>query len=105
MSDNKEIALTPMKRWTPEKLLEVKVYLETKAPSLFTREDHYLVVDYLAMRYLPEDDNRTEEEWQAARTKLHRKIDLNIDHPDRPKEPVIEDPDFADWLRNHLSKR
>jgi hypothetical protein len=96
---------TPMQRWSQDKLLQVKTYLETKDPATFTREDHYMTLEYLAMRYLPADDARTETQWQEKRAELRAKIDLNIDHPDRPKEPVKDDPDFAEWLKQLLSKK
>lgn len=95
----------PMERWTPERLLEARVYLESKDPSTLTREDHYLVADYLVMRYLPKEDRRTEAEWQRARTALREKIDFNIAHPERAQEPVKDDPDFAEWLKRKLRKK
>lgn len=94
-----------MSRWSQDRLLQTKVYLETKDPATFTREDQYLTAEYLFMRYLPEDDQRTEAQWQAVRSELHRKIDLNIDYPDGPKEPVKDDPEFAEWLKQTLSKK
>lgn len=94
---------TPIQHWLSSRLAEIKPYLETKDPATFTREDHYLTAKYSVMRYLPEDDQRTNAEWQEQRAALHRKIDINIDHPDKPKEPIKDSPDFAEWLKQHMA--
>jgi hypothetical protein len=98
-------APTPMKRWSSDRLLQVLVYLETKDPATLTREDHYMTAEYLMMRYLPKDDAMTEAQWQRKSAKLRAKIDFIIDHPDRPAEPIKDDPEFAEWLRNRFRKK
>lgn len=95
----------PMERWSIERLQEVKEYLEDKDPATLTREDHYLVVEYLVHRYLPDDSTITEAQWQAKRAELRAKIGWNLDNPDAPKEPIKEDPEFAKWLDDLLNKQ
>ncbi len=94
-----------VERWTPEKLAEVKTYLETKPPETFTREDHYLCVDFLFHRYYPKDEPITKAAWEKRRGELRAKIDWNIDHPEEAKaaaREVKEDPEFAEWLKKTL---
>jgi hypothetical protein len=92
---------TPMQRWSPEQLAQTKAYLEARRPKDITTDDHYLIVDYLVQRYLPQDDVRTEAQWQEAKTKLRAKVDANIEKakPRKPDEP-------GDWeLRNAAEAR
>ena len=56
-----------VERWTPEKLAEVKAYLETKPSEAFTREDH---------RYYPKDESITKAAWEKRRRELCVKSSL-----------------------------
>jgi hypothetical protein len=98
-----------MQRWSPDKLAELKHYLETKPPKTFTREDHYLMVEWLVQRYLPKDDQRSEAKYQAALAVLQGRVDKNLEllAIGEKLEPtqVEEDPDFAAWLKQHLSQK
>lgn len=91
-----------MERWSSERLSEVKSYLEGKHPKTWSRDDHYLSLEFVIQRYLPADEPRTQGEYDAAIRDLKAKIDWNIDHPDAPKEEVKEDPEFAAWLKETL---
>jgi Rad3-related DNA helicase len=99
----------PMHRWSKEKLFEVKAYLEGKDPTTFAREDHHLTIDYIAQRYLPDDYERSGEEYQASRAKRIAKIDENYDRAMRGEPPqeveIKEDPEFAEWLKATLSNK
>lgn len=68
-----------MIRWTPEELGIVRLYLETLPPDLWTLDDHMLLVDWLAQRYLPGDDMRSEAEWLATRAGLMGKVQANAE--------------------------
>lgn len=95
-----------VERWSPEKLAEVKAYLETKPSQTFTREDHYLCVDFLFHRYYPKDEPVLKSTWNKRRGELREKIDWNIDHLEEAANKfreVPEDPDFAEWLKKTLS--
>jgi hypothetical protein len=70
-----------MKRWDEEKLKRVKDYLEAKPPAAFTLRDWMLVVDYLAQRYLPQDDQRTERQWRRTRRVMKRRVLFATKHP------------------------
>jgi hypothetical protein len=67
-----------MERWTPGELKLVKLYLETLPPDEFTLDDHMMVVDYLAQRYLSPEDLRTEAEWLAVRSSLMGRVQANM---------------------------
>lgn len=67
-----------MERWTEGELKLVKLYLETLPPDEFTLDDHMMVVDYLAQRYLSPDDLRTEAEWLAVRSTLMGRVQANM---------------------------
>lgn len=82
----------PMHRWSAEQLARAKAYLETRRSEDFTTEDHYLIVDYLVQRYLPEDDVRTEAAWQATQAELRAKVDANIEKAKNRKPGEL-----ADW--------
>lgn len=96
----------PMHRWSPEKLATIKTYLETKSADLFTKDDHYLAVEWLAQRYLPADIDRTEADHRQSLESLYRKVDANISRVERgetePSAEIAPDPDFAAWMRNVL---
>lgn len=92
----------PLIRWSPARLNSVKAYLELKDPLLWTREDHYLSVEFVLQRYLPADEHLTQAEYEAALKGMTDKIDRNLDNPDFPREEIKDDPDFAAWLDQHL---
>jgi len=68
-----------MERWTQPELSLVKIYLEHLPAAEWTLDDHMLAVDYLAQRYLPADDMRTEAEWMATRSSLMGRVQANMD--------------------------
>lgn len=92
----------PLARWSTARLNNVKAYLESKDPLLWSREDHYLSVEFVLQRYLPADEHRTQAEYEAALKGMTDKIDRNLDNPDFPREEIKDDPDFAAWLDQHL---
>lgn len=69
-----------MERWTEAEKSLVKLYLEHLPPAEWTLDDHMLAVDYLAQRYLPADDMRTEAEWLATRASLMGRVQANMDN-------------------------
>lgn len=91
-----------MERWSSDRLADVKAYLEEKHPETWSREDHYLAVEFVIQRYLPIDEKRTQVQYDLAIRDMKTKIDWNIDNPDAPKEEVKEDPEFAAWLKEAL---
>lgn len=95
----------PMERWSSQKLADVKAYLDNSEPGAWTREDHYLVTEFVIQRYLPADEARTQGQYDAAMRDLKAKIDWNIDHPDAPKEEFKDDPEFAEQLKAILATR
>lgn len=68
-----------MERWTDGELALVKLYLETLPAAEYTLDDHMMVVDYLAQRYLPADELRTEAEWLAVRSSLMGRVQSNME--------------------------
>lgn len=68
-----------MERWTDSDLELVKLYLETLPPDEFTLDDHMMTVDYLAQRYLPPEELKSEAEWLATRSTLMGRVQANID--------------------------
>lgn len=71
-----------MERWNASELKIVKLYLETLPPGEFTLDDHMMMVDYLAQRYLPAQDLRTESEWLAVRSTLMGRVQANMANVD-----------------------
>lgn len=71
-----------MERWTGSELKLVKLYLETLPPGEFTLDDHMMTVDYLAQRYLPAEELKTEAEWMATRSTLMGRVQANMDKVD-----------------------
>lgn len=63
-----------MERWNDAERSLVKLYLEHLPPAEWTLDDHMLAVDYLAQRYFPADDMRTEAEWLATRASLMGRV-------------------------------
>ena len=75
-TDSPSAESSPMKRWSNEELAAQKASLEANDPTApITKEDAYRVTDHLVQRYLPADDERTEAQWQDARTRLHARVD------------------------------
>jgi hypothetical protein len=68
-----------MERWTKGELELVKLYLEALPPDQWTIDDHMMVVEYLAQRYLPADDLRTEAEWLSTKSALMGRVQANMD--------------------------
>ena len=67
------------RRWDSDELGIVKLYLETLPPAEFTLDDWMMVVDYLAQRYLPASDLRTEAEWLAVRSTFMGRVQANME--------------------------
>ena len=67
------------RRWDDDELGAVKLYLETLPPAEFTLDDWMMVVDYLAQRYLPASDLRTEAEWLAVRSTFMGRVQANME--------------------------
>lgn len=78
----------PMCRWSSEELAIVKARLEALPPQSWTKEDHYLALDFVVQRYLPADEVRTEAEWQATRARLQAKVDANLNRKETPEEAL-----------------
>lgn len=78
-----------MERWNAAELKIVKLYLETLPPGEFTLDDHMMMVDYLAQRYLPADDLRTEAEWLATRSTLMGRVQANMSDVDADQSDKI----------------
>jgi hypothetical protein len=68
-----------MQRWSASELSLVKLYLESLPPAEFTLDDWMMVVDYLAQRYLPASDMRTEAEWLAVRSTFMGRVQANME--------------------------
>lgn len=68
-----------MTRWTQSELDLVKLYLEALPPNTWTLEDNMLMVDFLAQRYLPADDLRTEAEWLASRSVVMGRVQASME--------------------------
>lgn len=67
-----------MERWNDSELKIVRLYLETLPPAEFALDDHMMMVDFLAQRYLPAEDLRTESEWLAVRSTLMGRVQANM---------------------------
>lgn len=67
-----------MERWNPSEIKIVRLYLETLPPDQFTLDDHMMVVDYLANRYLPAEELKSEAEWLAVRSTLMGRVQANM---------------------------
>lgn len=68
-----------MQRWTDEELGIVGLYLRSLPPEDWTLDDHMLVIDWIAQRYLPPDDMRTEAEWLAVRAAMMGRVQANME--------------------------
>ncbi len=91
-----------VERWSPERLAEVKGYLEGKPPETFSREDHHLCIDFLMHRYYPKDEPVDRVTWESQARELKAQVDWNLAHPEERVAEVPEDPDFADWMKATL---
>jgi hypothetical protein len=68
-----------MERWNDAERELVKLYLEHLPPAQWSLDDHMMSIDFLAQRYLPLDDMRTEAEWLATRSSLMGRVQANMD--------------------------
>lgn len=66
-------------RWTDDDLGLVGLYLRSLPPEDWTLDDHMMVVDYIAQRYMPDDDLRTEAEWMASRAVTMGRVQANME--------------------------
>lgn len=78
-----------MRRWSKTELGLVKLYLERVPPSEFSLDDWMMVVDYLAQRYLPDDDLRSEAEWLAVRSTFMGRVQANIENMSAGQADVV----------------
>lgn len=78
-----------MERWTDAERALVKLYLEHLPPAEWTLDDHMIAVDWLAQRYLPEDDMRTEAEWLSTRASLMGRVQANMEGVTAKQADVI----------------
>lgn len=67
-----------MERWTPAEVSLVELYLKHLPPAEWTLDDHMMVVDWLAQRYLPQDDMRSEADWLSTRASLMGRVQANM---------------------------
>lgn len=67
-----------MERWNEAEKSLVRLYLEHLPPSEWDLDDHMLCVDWLAQRYLPSDDMRSEAEWLATRASMMGRVQANM---------------------------
>lgn len=65
-------------RWTDDDLGLVGLYLRSLPPEDWALDDHMMVVDYIAQRYLPASDMRTEAEWLAVRAAMMGRVQANM---------------------------
>lgn len=68
-----------MTRWSEQELGLVRLYLESLPPSEWTLDDNMMLVDFIAQRYLPPDDLRTEAEWLASRAVMMGRVQANME--------------------------
>lgn len=68
-----------MERWSPAEVSLVEIYLQHLPVSEWTLDDHMMAVDFLAQRYLPADDMRTEADWLATRSSLMGRVQASMD--------------------------
>ena len=66
-------------RWSDDDLGLVGLYLRSLPPEDWTLDDHMMVVDYIAQRYLPASDLRTEAEWLAVRAAMMGRVQANME--------------------------
>ena len=78
-----------MERWTDAERALVKLYLEHLPPAEWTLDDHMVAIDWLAQRYLPKDDMRTEAEWLSTRASLMGRVQANMEGVTAKQADVI----------------
>lgn len=94
-----------VERWSQEKIEFTKEYLEIKPPEKWTKEDHYLAVEFLFHRYIPENEKIEKEKFDLKMNELRGKIDFNIENPNAPKQEIKKDPEFEEWMKKVLTKK
>ena len=67
-----------MERWGPNRIAEVKQYLDNKPVEDYTLDDWMKAVDWIVQRYLPAGVAKTEAEWLTARAVLMSKVQTNL---------------------------
>lgn len=97
------------RRWSLSELEEKKQYLHKKDPRNWTNEDHYLAVEWVYQRYLPEGSEPSAERWQEVKEDFCKKIDRNIELS-KSGQPIptiqnedVFDPEFQKELERILS--
>ena len=66
-------------RWSDDDIGLVGLYLRSLPPDDWTLDDHMMVVDYIAQRYMPDDELRTEAEWMASRAAMMGRVQANME--------------------------
>jgi hypothetical protein len=93
----------PMRRWTPEELAAEKAALESLTPEAVQTEAVSMrLTAYLAQRYLPTTDARTEAEWRETQRRIRRKVRRTIAGKPPLEPPHGVDPEFSDWMDRML---
>lgn len=94
-----------MERWDSDKLYDVKTYLKNKDPHSWSRENHYLAIEFVIQRYLPTDEKRTQAQQDAILRNLRAKLDNLIDQPECPNEEFKKDPEFTAFIKETFSTK
>lgn len=66
-------------RWNDDDLGLVGLYLRSLPPDAWQLADYMMVIDWIAQRYLPADDMRTEAEWLATRATMMGRVQANME--------------------------
>jgi hypothetical protein len=102
-----------MRRWSAERVAAERVALNALGAlpkDQWPADINERVVDYLAQRYLPAADQRTEADWRRARQAMLARVaavERGDPLPPRPptkRSPIPPDPIFEAWLLE-LKKR
>ncbi len=97
---------TPMRRLTLDEIAAEKKSIEEDMTGLsdgeMTIEQSMRIVDYMAQRYLHDDDTRTEAEWRAARSNIEQRIRMAM--AGETVEPKPVDPKFLAWMDGVLKR-
>lgn len=67
-----------MQRWSPSEVGLTKLYLESLPPEDFALSDWMLLVEYLAQRYLREDDLVRDADWLSYRAVAMGKVQAHL---------------------------
>lgn len=78
-----------MQRWSRAEVAIVRVYLKALPPEIWTLDDWLMLVDYLAQRYLPYDDLRTESDWMASRSNIMGRVQSVLGDTDEDTADII----------------